>query len=144
MEEAYCYRATGELEKAAQISELLQQTYPRDASYYLLAMGLVSTVLGNWEKALEEHRAALHLEPNSANYMNIGNDYTSLNRLEEAEAVYKQAEERKLENEFLLDNRYLLAFLKGDTAQMARLVSAAVGKPGAEDLLLAAQADTEG
>jgi len=31
-------------------------------------------------------------------------------RLDEAEAVYKQAEERKLENEFLLQNRYFLAF----------------------------------
>ena len=41
-------------------------------------------------------------------------------------------------------NRYLLAFLKGDTAQMAQLVSAAMGKPGTEDLLLATQADTEG
>ena len=37
-----------------------------------------------------------------------------------------------------------MAFLKGDTAQMAQLVSAAMGKPGAEDLLLATQADTEG
>ena len=36
-----------------------------------------------------------------------------------------------------------MAFLKGDTAQMAQLASAAMGKPGTEDLLLAAQADTE-
>jgi tetratricopeptide (TPR) repeat protein len=36
-----------------------------------------------------------------------------------------------------------LAFLKGNAAQMAQLVSTAMGKPGAEDLLLAAQADTE-
>jgi eukaryotic-like serine/threonine-protein kinase len=37
-----------------------------------------------------------------------------------------------------------LAFLKGDTAKMAQLVSGAMGKPGTEDLLLATQADTEG
>src|SRR5208337_3701290 len=67
-----------------------------------------------------------------------------LNRLDEAEAVYKQAEQRKLENELLLGSRYWLAFLKGDAAQMAQSVSAAMGKPGAEDLLLAAQADTDG
>ena len=58
--------------------------------------------------------------------------------------MFKQAEERKLESEFLLQNRYQLAFLKGDAAQMAQLVSAAMGKPGTEDLLLATQADTEG
>ena len=45
---------------------------------------------------------------------------------------------------FCSQNRYQLAFLKGDAAQMAQLVSAAMGKPGAEDLLLATQADTEG
>jgi tetratricopeptide (TPR) repeat protein len=37
-----------------------------------------------------------------------------------------------------------LAFLKGDAPKMAQLASAAMGKPGTEDLLLAAQADTEG
>ena len=87
----------------------------------------------------------MRLEPNNEiNYVNLGAAYVSLNRLDEAEAVYKQAEERKLESEDLLANRYQLAFLKGDTAQMAQLASAAMGKPGTEDLLLAAQADTEG
>ena len=33
------------------------------------------------------------------NYVNLGFAYMSLNRLDEAEAVFKQAEERKLENE---------------------------------------------
>ena len=58
--------------------------------------------------------------------------------------MYKQAEERKLESEGLLTARYMLAFLKGDRRQMAQLVSATMGKPGTEDLLLAMQADTEG
>jgi tetratricopeptide (TPR) repeat protein len=97
------------------------------------------------EKALEEWREALRLEPNIGyNYLDVGWAYTTLNRLDEAEAVYKQAEERKLESEMLLHNRYYLAFLKGDAAQMAQLASAAMGKPGYEDLLLATQADTEG
>ena len=57
--------------------------------------------------------------------------------------MYKQAENRKLEGESLLAARYYLAFLKGDAAQMAQLASAAMGKPGTEDVLLASQADTE-
>jgi tetratricopeptide (TPR) repeat protein len=102
-------------------------------------------MLGSWEKALDEFREALRLEPNNGiNYVNLAGAYSALNRLDEAEAVLKQAEERKLEHEFLFQSRYLLAFLKGDAAQMAQLVSAAMGKPGAEHLLLAAQADTEG
>ena len=48
------------------------------------------------------------------NYINLGIAYMALNRLDEAEAVYKQAEDRKLESEFLLQSRYWLAFLKGD------------------------------
>jgi tetratricopeptide (TPR) repeat protein len=144
IESGYYQIATGDLEKAARTYELWQQAYPRDGMPYRV-LGYISTFLGNWEKALEEFREALRLEPNnSGNYVNLGLDYTALDRLDEAEAVFKQAEERKLESESLLANRYGLAFLKGDAAQMAQLVSAAMGKPGYEDLLLATQADTEG
>jgi serine/threonine protein kinase/Tfp pilus assembly protein PilF len=140
----YYLTATGELEKAAQTCELWQQTYPRDYLAYR-GLGLVSLSLGNWEEALEELRAALRLDPNiGGNYLNLGFAYTALNRLDEAEAVFKQSEERKLENEGLLQSRYWLAFLKGDAAQMAQLASAAMGKPGIEDGMLATQADTEG
>jgi len=143
IEGSYYLVATGELEKSAQIDELWRQIYPRDAQPYR-SLGFVSADLGNWEKALEEFREALRLKPNNAvSYTDLGIAYTALNRRDEAEAVYKQAEERKLENEGLLQNRYWLAFLKGDAAQMAQLASAAMGKPGAENLLLAAQADTE-
>ncbi len=140
----YFVFATGELENAAQTFELWQQTYPRDYFPYR-RLGNISATLGNWEKALEEWREALRLGPSDGgNYLNLAQAYMILNRLDEAEAVYKQAEERKLEDELMLQNRYQLAFLKGDPAQMAQLVSAAMGKPGAEDLLLVTQADTEG
>jgi serine/threonine protein kinase/tetratricopeptide (TPR) repeat protein len=143
IEAIYYTYTTGELEKAAQAYELWQQTYPRDYLPYT-NLGDIYGILGNWEKALQEASGALRLEPNDENnYLNLGNDYANLNRLDEAETVYKQAEERKLEGEFLLTNRYQLAFLKGDAAQMALLLAAAMGKPGAEELLLAYQADTE-
>src|ERR1700728_2893190 len=142
--EAFYYGdVTGELEKAAQTFELCQQGYPR---YYPAYTNLasISITLGNYEKALNESSEALRLEPNNViNYVNLGASYMLLNRLDEAEAVFKQAEVRKLEAENLLGNRYLLAFLKGDAAQMERSASAAMGKPGLEDLLLDAQADTQ-
>jgi eukaryotic-like serine/threonine-protein kinase len=143
IEASYYLNATGELEKAAQAYELWQQSYPRDDVPYV-GLGFIYANLGNWEKVLQDARAAMRLEPNDwANYSNLGTCYTSLNRLDEAEAVYKHAEEHKMQGEFLLQNHYLLAFLMGDTAQMAQLVSAAMGKPGTEDLLLAKHADTE-
>ena len=40
-------------------------------------------------------------------------------------------------------NLYLIAFLKGDANQMAQIAAEAMGKPGTEDQLLAAQGDTE-
>ncbi len=140
----YYLTATGELEKAAQTFELWKQTYPRD-QIPSLDLGFIYSSLGNWEKALEESRESLRLEPNDVTgYINVGNSYTGLNRLDEAEAVYKNAEVRKLESEALLQYRYQLAFLKGDEPKMAQLASAAMGKPGTEDLLLANQSDTEG
>jgi eukaryotic-like serine/threonine-protein kinase len=144
IETTYYLEGTGELEKAAQTYEIWQESYPRESLPYTNS-GVIYTDLGNLEKALDEAREAMLMEPNdSFNYANLGASYASLNRLDEAEEVYKQAEERKLGSEDLLTGRYLLAFRKGDTARMAQMVSAHMGKPGTEDVLLAAQADTEG
>jgi serine/threonine protein kinase/Tfp pilus assembly protein PilF len=143
IESIYYQLVTGEEDKAAQIYELWQQTYPRDFVPYV-NLGGIYDILGNREKALEEYREAMRLEPKSLDsYLNLGGAYANLNQLDEAQAVYKQAEEHKLESEDLLASRYTLAFLKGDTAQMTQFASAAMGKPGTEDALLALQADTE-
>ncbi len=142
IEADYYFLTTGELEKAAQAYELWQQTYPGDYTA-VLHLGNVSTALGNYEKALDEAREAMRLDPDTPySYINLAEDYISLNRLEEAEAVFKQAKERKTKTDMLYD-RYVLAFLKGDIAQMTRLTTGAMGKPDAEDALLSEQADTE-
>jgi eukaryotic-like serine/threonine-protein kinase len=143
IEANYYWEGTGELEKAIPAYELWRQTYPTDYALYV-HLAVIYASLGNLEKALEEARESVRLEPNSGtNYTNLCFGYIHLNRLDEAEEAVKQAEERKLENEGLLAARYALGFLKGDTAQMAHTLSAAMGKPGTEDALLAAQANTE-
>ena len=144
IESNYYMTATGELEKAAQSDEMWTQTYPRDDPPHA-DLGFVYAHLGNWRKALEEFREALRMDPSHVvNYGNLAVAFAALDRLQEADAVYKPAEDRQLEGEFLLQSRYWLAFLKADPAQMARFVSAAMHMPGSEDLLLATQADTEG
>jgi serine/threonine protein kinase/Flp pilus assembly protein TadD len=143
IEGLYYLSALGDLEKAEQTYDLWQQTYPRDP-VPRVNLGVVFGEMGDYEKSLLEFREALRLEPdNEVNYANLGSVYIFLNRLDEADDVYKRAEEHKVEGEFLLSSRYLLAFLKGDAAQMTQAASAAMGKPGTEDVLLAFQGDTE-
>ena len=128
------------MEKAATVYELWRQTYPRDNTPYV-NLGVIYSTLGKDGKALEEFREALRRDPNSVgNYLNLGQNYYNLNRMEEAETIFRQAEERKLETDNL--PRYQLAFLMSDTGAMQRL---AIGSdnPGSEDGLLASQADTE-
>ncbi|MBV8629777.1 MAG: hypothetical protein JOZ83_02555 [Silvibacterium sp.] len=139
----YYLTATGELYKAAQVFELWQKMYPRDYIPYI-GLGFIASVLGNQQRALEEDSEALRLEPNDqVNYASLANDYMNLNRFDDAQAVFRQAEDRKLEGPSLLLNRYQVAFLKRDSSQMSESVAAAAGKPGFEDVLLATQADTE-
>jgi len=142
IEETYYIFATGELDKAEAVTELWKQTYPRDGRPYM-SLGYISSSLGNWEKALQNAQEALRLDPSyGVIYYNVGNDYMALNRLEDSEAVFKQAEQHQMQAEDLLFERYQLAFLQGDTARMAQLSAAARGKPGAEDQLLILQANT--
>jgi tetratricopeptide (TPR) repeat protein len=143
--EARYYRwVTGELEKTAQTYETWLQAYPQDA-VQIGDLGGVSAQLGQWDKAVEQDAEALRLQPaDEVSYINLAAGYMALNRLEEAEAVFKQAEDRQMEGEYFTVLRYVLAFLRGDSSQMALFASDTVGKPGIEDLSLSVQADVEG
>jgi DNA-binding winged helix-turn-helix (wHTH) protein/tetratricopeptide (TPR) repeat protein len=124
IDEVYYKCVTGELEKVAQLSEVWQQTYPQDAEPYHELAFLYARLFGKYEAALEEAREAVRLEPeNEENYSNLCFAYRWLDRLDEAEAVLKQAEQRKLESTNLLEHRYELAFLKGDKREIERLMS---------------------
>jgi serine/threonine protein kinase/tetratricopeptide (TPR) repeat protein len=142
IEANYYWNGTGELEKAAQAFGLWQKTYPRDHVVYD-DLATVSMQLGNYEEALEQLRQEKRVDPINYTIDDLGLAYVNLNRLDEAEAVFEQAEERQPGDMFLIFFHYMLAFLRGDEGRMADLASAAAGKPG-EDLLLASQADTEG
>jgi serine/threonine protein kinase/tetratricopeptide (TPR) repeat protein len=142
IEANYYWNGTGELEKAAQAFGLWQKTYPRDHVVYD-DLATVSMQLGNYEEALEQLRQEKRVDPINYVIDDLGLAYVNLNRLDEAEAVFEQAEERQPGDMLLIFFHYMLAFLRGDEGRMADLASAAAGKPG-EDLLLASQADTEG
>jgi predicted Zn-dependent protease len=139
----YYSTVTGELEQAIQVYELWAKSYPQD----LVPpnnLGAINSSLGHYEKALGEIEESLRLEPNAVNgYGNLAQIYLALNRPDDAAKEIAQAQQLKLEGDYLHWTMYQLAFYRGDTAEMARQVEWAAGKPGSEDLLLSFQSDTE-
>ena len=125
----YYDRVTGEVEKAVQTYEMWQQIYPRDWVPHNNLRGFYA-LFGNYETALEEGREALRLGPDiEDNYWGLGYVYIALNRIDDADAVFKQAADRKLESGGLLWGRYLVAFLRDDTKDLQGLALSAASDP---------------
>ncbi len=139
----YYAEGTGELEQASQVYELWAKSYPQD----LVPpnnLGNIYTQLGQYDKALAETQETLRLEPNAVNgYGNLATLYLALDRPDDAKKAIEQAQQRKLDGDYLHQLIYDLAFLKDNASEMGRQVAWAAGKPGAEDLLLSFQSDTE-
>jgi DNA-binding winged helix-turn-helix (wHTH) protein len=141
IETDYSSFLTGDLMKLRRSAGLGAQTYPREPIFHL-DLGVASNYLGQYEAGLKEHREAFRLAPyNSLVSREIVFTYLLLNRVEEAASVAKEAHAKGLDSN-LAPILYGIAFYRNDTAEMARLVTTASGKPGEEDLLLALEADT--
>jgi serine/threonine protein kinase len=139
----YYLNVTGELEKAAQTFELWAHAYPRDFFPHT-GLALIHEYLGQYEKTSAEEFEAIRLYPDNPNdYSNLMESYIALNRLDEAKTTYGQAISRNLDDVFLHDDLYAVAFLQGDVEEMKRQTAWASDKPGAEDILLSAESDTE-
>ena len=137
------FAATGELDKEAQTYELWKANYPRDSASHL-DLGVSYSIMGQYDKALAEDQETLRLAPEVLDsYANLGVTYLNLNRLDEAKATFDQALAHKVDGGDMRQYMYLLAFLRGDAAQMEQQVAWGAGKPGDEDPLLATQSDTE-
>ena len=139
----YYILVTDEVDKAIQAAEAWGQSYPQDPDAH---EGLAEPYrrLGQFDKALAQYEAALHLDPNNASlYGAIALMYMHLNRLDEANRIVEQALARKLDHSLLHGDLYYLAFLNGDAAGMQRQVEWAAGRPGDEAYFLNVQSDTE-
>jgi eukaryotic-like serine/threonine-protein kinase len=141
---AYYYAyTTGELEKEAQTYELWIQSYPHDAIPYG-NLGANSAALGQYEKSISETQQALAIDPNqSTNYSNLASCFLALNQPDQAKAQLDRGIALKFDSAQMHQQYYFLAFLRGDTADMANQVAWGAGKPGDEDPLLSTQSDTE-
>ncbi|MGD0301520.1 MAG: protein kinase [Bryobacteraceae bacterium] len=130
----YHLQVTGNLEKAQQTCEEWAQTYPRDIQPHNLLARIVYQPLGKYDKAVEEAKKAIELNPDFAiGYNVLACSYEYLDRLPEAEDTLQRASQHKLEIPYLLFDRYDIAFLKGDQAGMKREVALGKRKSEAED-----------
>jgi tetratricopeptide (TPR) repeat protein/tRNA A-37 threonylcarbamoyl transferase component Bud32 len=126
----YFNSVTGELDKSIEIMEVWRRTYTRDYSA-VNNLGFAYERMGELEKAAEEYRAAIALNPRqSMSYQNFGRVLLYLNRVEEAKAVLEEEVAKKLD--FINTHLWLfeLAFGRADAAAMQREAEWAVGKPG--------------
>lgn len=143
IEGAYNYYVTGDLMKARRSFELMAKVYQRD-DYPHHILGAISNILGQYEVGLHEYREALRLDPfSSILHRHVVFTYLLTDRVDDAAAAAKEAHAKGLDSN-LAAVLYGIAFYRGDSAEMARQVASATGKPGDEDLLLALEADTAG
>ena len=130
-------------EKARQVYELWVKTYPRDFVPHH-NLGNLYNELGQYDNSLAEYREAHRLNPtNASTYADLVDSYVPLNRLDEARATAKEAQDKQLDSIGLRFSLYDVAFLQNDTAGMAQQVVWSSGKPGLEYMLLALEAKTD-
>jgi eukaryotic-like serine/threonine-protein kinase len=139
----YYEYVTGDLHKAIETYQLWAEAYPRSPTAHA-NLGSLYGSIGQYERAIPESEEGVRLEPDAgAHYSNLVLDYAALGRYDDAEKIYKQALARGVEDPILRVNWFGVAFVKGDHAEMDRLMKWSAGKPEAEDNFLAAKSDTE-
>jgi len=125
---------TGNLEKARQTCEPWSQAYPRDDRPHSLLAGGILLGMGRFERAEEEGKKSIELEPQNAyGYHNLACNYILRNRPDEAQSVLKRASDRNLSIFEFLGLRYQIAFLKRDKAEMDRLYAMSQNTSETED-----------
>ncbi len=143
IEGEYYDSVTGEIEKANQTYLDWMQVYADDHRPHQ-DLGVNYRDMGQYDKAVEEEKKVLHLQPNNVNaFTALMGDYLALDQTAYAIDVFEQARKRNLDHIDLGLYRYYTAFLEGDVKTMQSQLEWAMGRPGAEDALLSAEADTE-
>ena len=121
---------TGDLEKARAACEAWIQMYPRDVYPRFFLSATISPAYGHYDRALQEAKGAIAADPASVvGYRNAAVNLIALNRVDEAEAVLRQAQERKLFLPGFVTTAYRMAFLKDDADGMKRAADGAPTNP---------------
>jgi serine/threonine protein kinase/tetratricopeptide (TPR) repeat protein len=140
----YYQNLTGELDKSARTYQEEIENYPRIFAAYG-NLGTVYAEQGQYEKAVEITRQALHLAPDAVSeYGNLANYSLALQRFDEASQIIIGAQQaRKMDDAIFHNALYALAFFGANTRAMAEQQQWFAGKPDYENWGLALVSDTE-
>jgi eukaryotic-like serine/threonine-protein kinase len=128
--------------KAQRTYEFAVRLYPR-APQFRINLASILDYEGQYEASLEQWKEALRLSQGSGMaYQGFAYTALALSRIEDAEALARDARAKGLDSSTLAPLFYDLAFYKNDSAEMNREAELGVARPGLEALILARQADT--
>ncbi len=142
VEAFYHIVVTGQADKSIEILTEWTKTFPTDFMAHTDLNADLNSI-GQYERAAAEGRESVRLKATGLGYVNLMTSYLRLNRLDDIKAGFDDARANNLNNPGLFRLRYLLAFLQDDSFAMQEQLKWARGRPGAEDMLLSAQSDTE-
>ena len=129
IEAGYYSFVTGDLLKADQTYAEWTTAYPDDYTPYA-NLSLNLALLGEYEKVIEATRQSLRLRPDSGAALgNLMAAYVSLDRLDEAKAVYEQAIAKNVDGVYAHLQRYYIGFLQHDDAAMRQQLDWGKTKP---------------
>src|SRR5262245_23292651 len=123
----YYRDAVQDWEKALDLARSWTATYPREA-FAFNALGAALLHLGQFEPSVVPFEECIRLDPKfTPAYANLAAAYLALNRIDDARGLLKKAEDQKLNFVGARRLSYLIAWVQGDTALMAREFAASVG-----------------
>ena len=114
-------------DKALDLARSWTAAYPREA-FAFNSLGTALLRFGDFEQSVAPFRDAIRLDPKFVPaYGNLAASLLALNRLTEARAILQDAGDKHLDFPGARRLSYLLAFVQGDSATMARELQASVG-----------------
>jgi eukaryotic-like serine/threonine-protein kinase len=126
---SYYSNVTRELDEYIETLEVWKRTYPRDVvPRNNLALQYNDT--GQYQKALDEAREAIRLNPSAApSQSNLARALAGLSRFQEAEEAIADALARNVETLLMHRILYSIAFVRGDQAAMKQEIDWVQGRP---------------
>lgn len=128
LERVFYDRVTGDYQKEIAACDAFKSSYPNDIGSYIM-LGNIHSDLGEYERCVAEARVALKLYRIAITYMNLADCQIRNGNPEEAQKILKESSGAGIRAPLLDVLSYHTAFLRGDTAEMRRLIESNPNEP---------------